>query len=258
MEIRVLNEKIIKSESFYNDFLEGNINQKEEYFSDNVINIEDAPCFPIYIAKGSDEEKKALFSKAINIISEYYINTDRDIHMNKMFWYSLFCTKMREYLLNEYPQIKDSIKNFHNVVLKKFDWENYVYKCILAAEYIKDYTIDELERERYIGLIVDNLDFYNYILKYPIFRSKEFLIKMLNIVDRLNLGPIFKAKIKNRKDLGDDPRYGRMVLFEMNKSYPVIIAPAMSEEDLEELTLKYLGYYYDKELPELKYVQESY
>ena len=88
MEIRVLNEKIIKSESFYNDFLEGNINQKEEYFSDNVINIEDAPCFPIYIAKGSEEEKKSLFSKAINIISEYYINTDRDIHMNKIFWYS--------------------------------------------------------------------------------------------------------------------------------------------------------------------------
>ncbi|MDY5211668.1 hypothetical protein [Intestinibacter sp.] len=254
MEIRILNEKVIKTEAFYNDFLEGNINLKDEYFSDNVINIEDAPYFPIYIAKGSEEEKKELFSKAINTISEYYINKDRDIHMNKMFWYSLFCTKMREYLLNEYPQIKDSIKNFHNVVLKKFDWENYVYKCILAAEYIKDYTEDKLERERYIGLIVDNLDFYNYILKYPIFRNQEFLIKMLNIVDRLNLSAIFKAKIENRVD---DVRYGRMVLFEMNKSYPVIIAPAMSEEDLEELTLKYLGYYY-KELPEPKCIQEAY
>ena len=140
MEIRMLNEKEIRSESFYNDFLEGSINSKDEYFDGSVITIEEAPDFPIYIAKGSEEEKKALFSKAINIISEYYINVDRDIHMNKMFWYSLFCTKMREYLLNEYPQIKDSIKNFHNVVLKKFDWENYVYKCILAAEYIKDYT----------------------------------------------------------------------------------------------------------------------
>ena len=129
-----------------------------------------------------------------------------------------------------------------------------MYKCILAAEYIKDYTEDKLERERYIGLIVDNLDFYNYILKYPIFRNQEFLIKMLNIVDRLNLSAIFKAKIENRVD---DVRYGRMVLFEMNKSYPVIIAPAMSEEDLEELTLKYLGYYY-KELPEPKCIQEAY
>ena len=245
-------------EEFYNDFLEGNINSKDEYFSGNVVNIEETPCFPIYIAKGNDEEKKELFSKAINIISEYYINKDRDIHMNKMFWYSLFCTKMRDYLLNEYPQIKDSKKNFHNVVLKKFDWENYVYKCILAAEYIKDNTKEELERERYIGLIVENLDFYNYILKYPIFRSQEFLIKMLNIVDKRNLSSIFKAKIKNRKDLGDDVRYGRMVLFEMNKSYPVIIAPAMNEDELEDLTLKYLGYYYDGELPEPKYAEAVY
>ena len=241
MEIRLLNEKEIKTEEFYNDFLEGNINSKEEYFDGNVITTEEAPDFPIYIAKGSEDEKKVLFSKAINTISEYYINIDRDIHMNKMFWYSLFCTKKREYLLNEYPQIKDSINNFHNIVLKKFDWENYVYKCILAAEYIKDYT-----------------DFYNYILKYPIFRNREFLIKMLNIIDRRNLSSIFKSKIKDKKDLGDDVRRGRMVLLEMNKSYPVIIAPAMSEDELEDLTLKYLGYYYDDELPEPKYVQQVY
>ena len=178
--------------------------------------------------------------------------------MNKMFWYSLFCTKKREYLLNEYPQIKDSKNNFHNIVLKKFDWENYVYKCILAAEYIKDYTDNQFERERYVGLIIDNLDFYNYILKYPIFRNREFLIKMLNIIDRRNLSSIFKSKIKDKKDLGDDVRRGRMVLLEMNKSYPFIIAPAMSEDELEDLTLKYLGYYYDDELPEPKYVQQVY
>ena len=86
MEIRLLNEKEIKTEEFYNDFLEGNINSKEEYFDGNVITIEEAPDFPIYIAKGSEDEKKVLFSRAINIISEYYINIDRDIHMNKMFW----------------------------------------------------------------------------------------------------------------------------------------------------------------------------
>ena len=44
----------------------------------------------------------------------------------------------------------------------------------------------------------------------------------------------------------------------MNKSYPVIIAPAMDEDELEDITLKYLGYYYERELPEPKYVQEAY
>ncbi len=256
MEIRILKERVIKTEEFYKDFLAGTINSKEEYFEDTIINIEEAPDFPIYIAKGTEDEKKELFSKAINTIIEYYINTDRDIHMDKMFWYSLFCIKKREYLLKEYPQIEDSIKEFHNVVVKKFDWENYVYKCILAAEYVGDYTKDNEERKRYIDLIVDNLDFYNYILKYSIFRSQEFLIKMLNITDRLNLGSIFKAKIKDRKDLGNDTRYGRMVLLEMNKSYPVIIVPAMEENELEKLTIKYLKYYYKGDLPEPKILQE--
>ena len=81
---------------------------------------------------------------------------------------------------------------------------------------------------------------------------------MLNIIDRRNLSSIFKSKIKDKKDLGDDVRRGRMVLLEMNKSYPVIIAPAMSEDELEDLTLKYLGYYYDDELPEPKYVQNRF
>ena len=40
MEIRVLNEKIIKSESFYNDFLEGNINQKEIMVGQHLIHKE--------------------------------------------------------------------------------------------------------------------------------------------------------------------------------------------------------------------------
>ena len=39
MEIRMLNEKEIRSESFYNDFLEGNINSKDEYFDGSVITI---------------------------------------------------------------------------------------------------------------------------------------------------------------------------------------------------------------------------
>ena len=62
MEIRMLNEKEIRSESFYNDFLEGNINSKDEYFDGSVITIEEAPDFPIYIAKGSEDEKKVLFN----------------------------------------------------------------------------------------------------------------------------------------------------------------------------------------------------
>ena len=50
---------------------------------------------------------------------------------------------------------------------------------------------------------------------------------------------------KDRPDLGKDERYGRRVLFEFNKAYPVVMSPMLSKYELEELFMEYLGYYYD-------------
>ncbi|GGE54719.1 hypothetical protein [Priestia taiwanensis] len=54
-----------------------------------------------------------------------------------------------------------------------------------------------------------------------------------------------KAKITNRDDLGKDERIGRRVIFEFNKSYPIIMSLMLEKEDLKELFVQYLGYYYD-------------
>lgn len=54
MEIRLLKKGYKKNEQFYQDFLEDRIKEKEEYFSDKAVSIDDAPDFPIYIAKGSE------------------------------------------------------------------------------------------------------------------------------------------------------------------------------------------------------------
>ena len=62
---------------------------------------------------------------------------------------------------------------------------------------------------------------------------------------------MLKAKIKDRPDLGKDERYGRRVLFEFNKTYPVVMSPMLSKDELEELFMEYLGYYYD--LSQLEY-----
>ena len=35
------------------------------------------------------------------------------------------------------------MNNFNNIVLKNFDWENYIYKCVLGAQYINDNVTDE-------------------------------------------------------------------------------------------------------------------
>jgi len=95
------------------------------------------------------------------------------------------------------------MKDFPNIVVKKFDWENYIYKCVLGARYVMD------------------------------------------IIDDRGLAKVLKAKIKDRPDLGKDERYGRRVLFEFNKAYPIVMSPMLSKYELEELFMEYLGYYYD-------------
>ena len=159
--------------------------------------------------------------------------------------HSLFCVYKREYLLEKYPQIKEVKKEFDTVVVKNFDWQNYIYKCVLAAQYVNDNVETEDERQRYYELISDNLDLYNYIIKYEIFRNEKFLLNILDIIDELDLAKVMKAKIKNRPDLGKDERVGRRVIFEFNKSYSVVLSPMLDKESLKEPFLEYLIYYYD-------------
>lgn len=248
IEVRLLKKGYKSNEQFYMDFLDDVVNGKDDYFSDEIVYIDEAPNFPIYMGTGSEKEKKTLFFSAFETISKYYLDTDRDIHFNELFWHSLFCVYKRDYLLLYYPEIKESITKFNNIVVKNFDWENYVYKCVLGAQYINDNISDEGERKRYYELIIDNLDVYNYIIKYEIFRNDKFLLNILDIIDELNLNKILKGKIKGRDDLGKDERVGRRVVFEFNKSYPIVMSPMMDKKDLRNIFLKYLGYYYDGDI----------
>lgn len=245
MEIRLLEKGYKTSESLYQDFLNDKLNGKDEYFSDKTVYIREAPDFPFYMGRGSEEQKKQDFLEAFDIVSEYFIDTDREIALDETFWHSLLLTEKRDYILNKYPEVLESENKFRNIVLKKFDWENYIYKVLLGAQYINDNVEDKAEHARYYELIVENLDLYNYIIKYEIFRNDIFLINILDIVDELNLSKLAKAKIKGREDLGDDERYGRRVIFEFNKSYPVVMSPMLEKEELKKLFVKYLGYYYE-------------
>ena len=245
MEVKLLEKGYKENEQLYQDFLEDKIDPNNEYFSNKVVYIKEAPDFPIYMAKGSEEEKRKDFLKAFRTIAAFYLDTERDVIMEETFWHSLLVQHKRDYILEHYPEVQEGISKFRNIVLKKFDWENYIYKSILGAQYIHDNISDEEERERYYELIIDNLDVYNYIIKYEVFRNDMFLINILDIIDELKLSKLMKAKIKEREDLGNDERYGRRVIFEFNKSYPVVMAPMLSKEELKKLFITYLSYYYD-------------
>ena len=169
------------------------------------------------------------------------------MHLEEIFWHSLLVTKKRDFILTQYPIVKENYSQFKNIVIKAFDWENYIYKCVLAAEYIEDIAETEEQKERLYHLVLENLDLFNYIIKYPIFRNAEFVVKILTIIDELNISKLMKAKIPNRPDLGKDVRYGRQIIYELNKNYPVIMAPMMDKEELKKEVLKALGYYYNLE-----------
>ncbi|MEM5018412.1 hypothetical protein WKH31_19110 [Metabacillus indicus] len=255
MEVRLLEKGYKNLDSLYPDFLEGKVNEKEEYFSDKVVYIREAPDFPIYMGRGSEEERRKSFLKAFQIISQSYLNTERDLLLDETFWHSLLLTNKQDFILMEYPEVAEKENTFRNVVLKKFDWENYIYKVILGAQYINDNITDQEARLKYYELIIENLDLYNYMIKYEIFRNDHFLINILRIIDELDLSKVLKAKIKGREDLGDDERVGRRVIFEFNKSYPVIMSPMLEKEELKKLFIEYLSYYHDisELLPDQEY-----
>ncbi|WP_099364687.1 hypothetical protein [Fredinandcohnia onubensis] len=245
MEVRLLEKGYKNNEQFYKDFLDDTIRYKDEYFSGEVVTLPEAPDFPIYMAKLSEEERKRQFLEAFEIITDSYLQTPRDLHFDELFWHSLLTVHKRGFLLETYPQIGEGISHFNNIVIKKFDWENYIYKCVIGAQYINDATQDDHDRKQYYHLLIDNLDLYNYIIKYEIFRNQQFLINVLDIIDELNLSKVMKGKIKGRDDLGKDERVGRRIIFEFNKSYPVIMSPILEKDELKELFIEYLGYYYE-------------
>lgn len=246
MEIRILDPNYLKSEAVFEDFKNGNIGVDESHFTNETVYIEQAPDFPVYL-RGNQEERYDYYAEAFKVMMDVYLKTSRDVNMEGAFWYSLLLQHKRDYLIKQYPIILSSEKEFRNIVLKKFDWENYIYKCVIGAQYVMDNVTDPDEQQQFIRAIADNLDLYNYIIKYEIFRNDAFLMNILAIVQDHGLSEIMKAKVKNRPDLGADERVGRRVIFELNKSYPVVLAPTLHKTELAPLVFKHALQYANEE-----------
>jgi hypothetical protein len=112
------------------------------------------------MAQRNEAERNELFLQAFEFLSRSYFHTERDIHFVEIFWHSLLTVTKRDFLFEQYPQITEGINHFNNIVLKDFNWESYIYKCVLGAQYINDLISDHEERLRYYQLLIDNLDMY--------------------------------------------------------------------------------------------------
>lgn len=255
MQIRLLAEGYINIERLYLDFMNDSLDESADYYSDQFVTLEEAPNFPIYMGRGSPEERYEGFHEAIYTLMSAYIDTPREVHMSGRFWHSLMMTK-RDYLLDLYAEYIDSRREFNNVILKHFNFQSYIYKCVLAAQYISDEQLETKEEKDYfIHLIVDNLDMYNFIIQYSLFRNGPFILNYFRAIDELGLTVLMKAQVKDRPELGKDPRYGRLVFETLNNNYPVVMAPFLELEDLKEEIVTALSVYYD--LSDLEKPQES-
>lgn len=248
MKINLLKAGYKNNEEFYRDFIRDDLKVYDEtYISQDCVMIEQAPDFPVYLARNKNKEKKQLFLQMITTMQEYFMDLEREYMLDELFWHSYFCIYKREYLITTYPQIVESQSEFERIVTRQLDWGNYIYKAVLAYDYVNEY-VEPDEYNKYYELIIENMDLFNYIIKYQIFRNGRFLINLLSVVEETKTAKIAKSKIINRPDLGTDERYGRRVIYEFNKSYPVVLAPMLDKEDLKTYYLKFLGMYYQEKI----------
>lgn len=253
MNINLLKEGYKTDPGFYESFLNDRL-EEDGYLSDDTVFIDEAPDFPIYFGQSKKEVKEQGLREMVKQLREHFIHLDKDIYMDERFWHSYLCVEKRKEILDRYPEIKEDEQAFHRIILRDFDWENYLYKGLLIALYVEEYG-KTLSSDEYYELIFENMDLFNYIIKYPIFRNGQFLIHVMEIVKDNNLSKILKAKIKDRPDLGKDERYGRRVIYEFNKAYPVLLAPMLKKEDLEREFLNKLAIYYSGD--EVEEVEED-
>lgn len=247
MQIKYLKQGYKNNAEFYRDFCANDLCEYgDKYIEDKQkVSLPILADLPIYLAKLSADKKKELFLELIDVISKHFKDLNREDILNELFWHSYLCIYKRDFLINTYPSILESQKEFENIVTKDFDWENYLYKGILAFQYVDSQPVSQDEKRQYYLLILENFDMFNYIIKYEIFRNGDFLVNILRIISETGTAKILKARIKNRPDLGLDERYGRRVIYEFNKSYPMVLAPMLSKDQLKEYFWKFLGYYYN-------------
>lgn len=246
MKIRLLNPGYAKDEKLYKDFMNNKIDFNAQYFSNDYIVIDSASIiFPIYMANLGEDTQKAEYKEAVYTLMDNYLDFGRDIYMNGTLWHSILMYH-RDYIIEKYGDKIKTHNNFKNIVIKKFNWESYIYKCIIMAEYLYNSTLnDKDEYDYYIELFVENMDVFNYIIKYAIFKNDIFLMNFFKVIDELDISNIMKAKIKDIDLPEKDPRYGRRVVFELNKNYPAVMSPFMTFKDLSDEIIKALSLYVD-------------
>lgn len=241
-DVFLLKEPIEDEKDFYESFLKGTL-QENNYFSDIKVTVPDVEDFITYGGnKNKKNNNKEVFKNLVKIFINNFVDLTQEIYMSPNFWKSYLVSKLRMSIIRNHPQINESFNAFKLIVLREFNWENYLYKAAIYGNILVDRVADESLRDEYIDIIYDNSDTFNYILKKKAFRNDNFIFNMICLLyenKEYDLGGFLKKSFsyKDSRDI----RVNRIILEEMNAAYPTILFPILDYEDFKSIFFQYIN-----------------
>ncbi len=133
MNITLLSARLCRTESFFQDLISDEWEQKRDAYLDTKqsyeLPLDDAAelePFPIYLAHYrrhdamAERAKKRDFILMSETIARAYAGIDRSLLFNKMFWLTIFCYYHRDYLVAQYPVITENTTQCEDLLNKSF------------------------------------------------------------------------------------------------------------------------------------------
>lgn len=240
-EIYLLKEPIVNKLDFYNSFLRNTL-KEDGFFTDTRVKVPDLDEFLTYSGNANKNSSKIL-GDLIKIMMYNFIDLKQEIYMSQNFWMSYLVSKLRMSLFRNYPSISENFNTFRLIVLRKFDWENYLYKAAIFANVLNDKLQNKDLLDDYIDVILNNMDLFNYILKLTSLRNDNLIYNMITLLYENKDSELSSfLKFRSREDINKDDSPGRLVLLEFNTTYPAILFPMLNYDEFKKIFLNYIDH----------------
>ncbi len=257
MNMSLLSARLCRAESFFQDFISDEWERKRDDYLDTqrsyelpLDDIGELSAFPVYLGHYrrhdpiAERAKKQDFILMGETVAREYAEIDRSLLFNKMFWLTVFCYYHRDYLVAQYPVITENVTQCRDLLNKAFlnaFKSSYIQKAVVAALYVRSARPGQLMY--YLEQFHMHQDIVNSMLKISIFSNPPLFCNILDIIRETGTALEFGKSSKYLKDcmLRKEIRMGRYILGEMNLSYPVLMIPMLSYEQLKQEYLRRLN-----------------
>lgn len=233
MQIRKVDKRFFDSKELRDHFVNGTLMDFHECLLNDYFDTGDFDIsyFNPYAGNTKSPNNDQIWENLLASVEEIMDGVPASLYEDGSFWFSLFLTRFQIDLMRDYPQLKTSSESLKNILLKGFNWENYIYKAVVIVK-LKHASQSRFGNTDVVDLILDDLDLFNYLIKSPLFRNLGFILNIFELTRR-NAFPVrLKSQIKSEKYKQKDKRFGRRIVYELNKVYPVLFVQKFEMEEL--------------------------